>query len=58
MTIWILVVLMYSPGGDLVSKETYAMDTFTQCVDQARQENTKQHPMNIRVRAICKKVTI
>jgi uncharacterized membrane protein len=58
MTVWVLVVLLYSPGGDLISKNAYGYDNVAQCLEQARKENTTQHPMKIKARAVCKRVTV
>jgi hypothetical protein len=58
MTIWVLVVMLYSPGGDLISTSVKNYNTFKDCVEQSSVEDRTVYPMNIKSRAICKRVSV
>jgi hypothetical protein len=50
---WILIIAMYSPAGDFISKDTVGFESKTACELVRVQLPNLDHPMRVKHKGLC-----
>lgn len=50
---WVLIIALFTPGGDFVSKDTQLFRTQAECVSAKEQVNSRVDFMGLRYKGLC-----
>lgn len=50
---WILIIAMYTPGGDFISKDTLGFNSQKSCEAVKIQLSKLDHPMKVQHKGLC-----
>jgi hypothetical protein len=53
MNSWILIIAMYSPGGDFINKSTLSFTNKSECEAVRKQLPTLDHPFHVQHKGLC-----
>jgi len=53
MNSWILIIAMYSPGGDFINKSTLSFTNKTECEAVRKQLPALDSPLHVRHKGLC-----
>jgi hypothetical protein len=50
---WVLIIAMYSPGGDFISQDIVKLDSRRTCEAIKKQLPSLDHPMHVQHKGLC-----
>lgn len=53
MNSWILIIALFSPGGDFMDKRTVAFNSRQECEAVRKQLHNLDHPMQVKHKGLC-----
>jgi len=55
---WMMVVVFYTPGGDLLTRSYYEFDSRVSCVEELDRARSYIHPLGLKTIMSCERMSI